>query len=187
MLAHMAPQNPSLNILPPAFFERPVLKVAPELLGKYLVRKLPNGVIDARMIVEVEAYDGEKDKASHASRGRTLRTEVLYGEAGNWYVYLCYGIHFMLNVVTGQKGYPSAVLVRGVEGAIGPGRVTKALAIDKSLNTTAAAPISGLWIEDRGVIVRKSQILKTPRIGVDYAGEWAKKPYRFVLAPNLDE
>lgn len=168
-------------ILPPAFFKRPVLAVAPELLGKYLVRELPDGTIDARMITEVEAYDGEEDKACHASKGRTKRTEVLYGNAGNWYVYLCYGIHHLLNVVTGEEGYPAAVLIRGVEGVVGPGRVTKLLSIGKELNARPTVPMSGLWIEDRGVAVAKNKILKTPRIGVAYAGEWAHKPYRFVL------
>lgn len=169
------------KILPGTFFNRPVLEVAPELLGKYLVRALPDGSVEARMIVEVEAYDGENDKACHASKGRTKRTETLYGEAGQWYVYLCYGIHWLLNVVTGPKDYPAAVLIRGVEEAMGPGRVTKALVINKNFNAQKVEKKTGLWIEDRGVKLDPKRMYATPRIGVAYAGEWAMKPYRFVL------
>ena len=97
-------------------------------------------------------------------------------------MYLCYGIHEMLNLVVGPKDAPAAILIRGVEGLHGPGRVTKAFAIDRSLNRKAAAPETGLWIEDRDVIVRRSWVQATPRIGIDYAGEiWARKPWRFVL------
>src|ERR1043165_9963484 len=97
------------------------------LLGKHLVRKFPDGRVDGRMIVETEAYNGESDLACHARAGRTARTDVLYSLGGIWYVYLCYGIHEMLNLVVGPENWPAAVLIRGVEGAIGPGRVTKAL------------------------------------------------------------
>lgn len=138
------------------------------------------------MIVEVEAYHGEGDRACHARAGRTARTEVMYRAGGVWYVYLCYGVHEMLNLVVGPPDWPAAILIRGVEGIGGPGRVTKQLAIDRTLNGTAAAPESGLWIEDRGVRVPRSRVQATPRIGVDYAGPvWAKKPWRFVLTgPN---
>lgn len=134
------------------------------------------------MITEVEAYDGERDQACHARAGRTTRTDVLYGAGGVWYVYLCYGIHEMLNLVVGRVGWPAAVLVRGVEGISGPGRVTKQLGIDRRLNAAPAAPASGLWLEDRGVVVPRKAVAITPRIGVDYAGDvWAAKPWRFVL------
>lgn len=153
------------------------------LIGKFLVRRRSDGRDDARMIVEVEAYDGECDLACHARAGRTRRTSVLYESGGIWYVYLCYGIHEMLNLVVGPKDWPAAVLIRGVEGITGPGRVTKQLEIDRKLNGAPAAPESGLWIEDRDVVVPKSAVQATPRIGVDYAGEiWAKKPWRFVMA-----
>lgn len=133
------------------------------------------------MIIETEAYDGFEDKASHASRGETPRNKVMFGEAGVWYVYFVYGMHHMLNIVTGAKGYPSAVLIRGVEGISGPARLTKALGIDRAMNEQKAERKSGLWIEDRGVIVPKNRIERTPRIGVAYAGEeWAEKPWRFV-------
>jgi len=152
------------------------------LVGKYLVRRRAEGAVDARMIVETEAYDGERDLACHARAGRTGRTEVMYRAGGVWYVYLCYGIHEMLNVVTGPRDWPAAILIRGVEGAIGPGRVTKALAINRALNRGAAAPASGLWLEDRGVRLPARSIVATPRIGVDYAGPiWSQKHWRFTL------
>lgn len=138
------------------------------------------------MITEVEAYNGECDLACHARAGRTARTRVLYENAGVWYVYLCYGIHEMLNLVVGPKDWPAAVLIRGVEGISGPGRVTKQLAINRSLNGLKAEPASGLWIEDRGVTVPDTSVSATPRIGVDYAGpEWSQKPWRFLIT-NLD-
>src|SRR6185295_19656356 len=108
------------------------------LLGKHLVRRFPDGRIEARMIVETEAYDGEEDQACHARAGRTARTDVMYQPGGVWYVYLCYGIHEMLNLVVGPADWPAAVLIRGVDGAIGPGRVTKALGVDRKLNRALA-------------------------------------------------
>jgi DNA-3-methyladenine glycosylase len=167
------------------FRDRGATVVARALLGKFLVRRLPDGGEDARMILETEAYSGERDLACHARAGRTARTEVLYRESGIWYVYLCYGIHEMLNLVVGPADWPAAVLIRGVEGAIGPGRVTKALAIDRRLNAVAATPESGLWLEDRGVRVPRALVEVTPRIGVDYAGPiWSQKHWRFTIAPR---
>jgi len=134
------------------------------------------------MITEVEAYDGLKDKASHAHYGQTARNTIMFGEAGYWYVYVVYGMHYMLNVVTGEKEYPAAVLIRGVADISGPGRVTKQLSINMRQNKEKVELKSGLWIEDRGVKVHKKDIKKTPRIGVEYAGPvWSKKLYRFVL------
>jgi len=164
----------------PTFFHRPVLKVAPELLGKVLARKLPNGATARMQITEVEAYDGERDLACHARYGRTQRTEVMYASGGIWYVYLVYGMHHMLNIVTGPKDYPAAVLIRGVAHISGPGRVTKELFIDKTFNGKAAHKQTGLWLEDSGAITPAKEIVRTPRIGVSYAKEWAEKPYRFV-------
>jgi DNA-3-methyladenine glycosylase len=158
------------------------VKCARWLLGKYLVRQSIGAAPNARMITEVEAYDGERDLACHARAGRTLRTAPLYEAGGIWYVYLCYGIHEMLNLVVGPKDWPAAVLIRGVEGVHGPGRVTKLLGIDRRLNRAAADLASGLWLEDRDVRVPNKCIQATPRIGVDYAGiVWSKKPWRFVL------
>lgn len=166
--------------------QKKAVALARWLLGKHLVRRFPDGREDARMIVETEAYNGEQDQACHARAGRTKRTEVIYGPGGVWYVYLCYGIHEMLNLVVGPSDWPAAILIRGVEGAVGPGRVTKALAIDRTLNATSAIDAtSGLWIEDRGVRVPGRIVAATPRIGVDYAGPiWAKKHWRFTFDPR---
>ena len=157
---------------------------ARNLLGQHLVRRWPDGRVEARMITEVEAYDGERDLACHAARGRTARTEILYGAGGRWYVYLCYGIHELLNLVVGPPGWPAAVLIRSVEGVAGPGRLTKALGIDRRLNGRAARPASDLWVEDRRSPAQARRIRATPRIGMDYAGGiWAAKRWRFILLP----
>ena len=155
------------------------------LLGKFLLRRRPDGRVDARMITEVEAYDGERDLACHARVGRTRRTEVMYAPGGRWYVYLCYGVHEMLNLVVGPEGWPAAVLIRGVDGLDGPGKLTKGLGIGRELNAAAAEEVSGLWIEDRGVRVARGEVVATPRVGVDFAGPvWAEKKWRFVLVSN---
>ena len=168
------------HLLEQSFFARPALVVARELLGKHLVRRWRNRE-QAVMIHEVEAYIGPHDLASHGRFGRTSRTEVMYGAAGHWYVYLCYGIHWMLNVVTDDEGYPAAVLFRGAGDFTGPGKLTKGLRIDRRLNCKAVSESTGLWLEDRGGKLRRSQIVQTPRIGIDYAGKWKHKPYRFVI------
>jgi len=164
------------------FQQKKPIALARWLLGKHLVRRFNDGRVDARMILETEAYNGEKDLACHARAGRTGRTDVMYGAGGVWYVYLCYGIHEMLNLVVGPAHWPAAILIRGVEGAVGPGRVTKTLEIDRTLNRGPAAEQSGLWIEDRGVRVPASLVSATPRIGVSYAGPvWSLKPWRFTF------
>jgi len=163
------------------FFERPTLVIARGLIGKYLVRRI-NGRTMSLMITEVEAYDGFDDEASHASRGQTIRNTPMFGEAGTIYVYFTYGMHWMLNIVCGKEKYPAAVLIRGVEGITGPARLTKALKIDKHFNGKTLSKNVGLWIEDRHSEVRPHCVVRTPRIGVAYAGKWAKKPWRFVLA-----
>jgi DNA-3-methyladenine glycosylase len=151
------------------------------LVGKALVRTR-RGRATAHVITEVEAYDSERDLACHASRGRTRRTQTLYAAGGVWYVYLVYGMHHMLNIVTGPEGYPAAVLIRGAGSVTGPGRLTRALAIGRRLNGAPAGPGSGLHLEDIGVRVGEGDIVATPRIGVGYAGPlWARKPWRFVL------
>jgi DNA-3-methyladenine glycosylase len=168
------------DVLGEEFYKRSAEKVAPELLGKFLVREI-SGVKKALAITEVEIYDGEEDEACHAYKGRTERTEVMYYEGGHWYVYLCYGIHFLLNIVVGEEGHPSAILIRGVEGYPGPGKLTARLGIDKDLNKEKARKESGLWVENRGVVVPKNKIIKTPRIGINYAKEpWLSKKWRFV-------
>lgn len=165
------------RVLGPAFFRRPALTVARELLGKVLVRRV-DGKETAVMITDVEAYLGFQDKASHASRGQTARNAPMFGAGGIWYVYFTYGMHWILNAVTGEEGRPSGVMFRAVEGTYGPARLTKSLGIDRRLNGTPIAKATGLWIEDRGIHVPAKAIRRGPRIGVDYAGEWAKKPYR---------
>lgn len=148
-------------------FLRPATELAPALLGKLLCRRLPDGTVLRRRIVETECYFGEEDTACHAHKGRTPRTDTLYRQGGIAYVYLCYGIHSLLNVVTGEKDHPEAVLIRGVEGAIGPGRVTKQMGITCTENKLSLCPESGLWIEDDGTPVPLFDAL--PRVGIDYA------------------
>ena len=115
------------------FYTQDVLEVAPKLVGKLLVRKLKDGQVLKFRITETEIYRGEEDTACHARFGKTERTKTLYEQGGRAYVYLCYGIHYLFNVVTGPKDYPQAVLIRGVEGYEGPGKLTKVLKIDGNL------------------------------------------------------
>ncbi|MEW6245520.1 MAG: DNA-3-methyladenine glycosylase [Nitrospirota bacterium] len=170
------------KILPRSYFNRPTLQVARSLPGKYLVRENGERRIVAK-IVEVEAYVGPEDRASHASRGRTPRTDVMFGPPGIAYVYLVYGMHHCLNVVTEREGYPAAVLIRAIEldtGLVdGPGRVCRTLQIDRRLNRLDLTQGRALWIEDRGDRWSRGRIAVYPRIGVAYAGEWAAKPWRF--------
>ena len=179
----MSKNQPSNGtVLEKAFYKRPTVTIARELIGKFLVRRIAGREV-AGMITETEAYDGPEDRASHACRGKTPRNAVMFGPAGHWYVYFVYGMHWMLNVVTGDEGYPAAVLIRGMAGWKGPGKLTKALMIDGNLNGKASVRKSDLWIEDRGMKIPRTKIKTGPRIGVDYAGIWAKKPYRFSLLP----
>ena len=172
------------KILDADFFARKTLAVARDLIGMYLVTT-EGGRSRAFRITETEAYVGPHDLASHSSKGRTKRTEVMFGHPGTFYIYLIYGMYWMLNVVTEQHGFPSAVLIRGVEGFSGPGRVTKALGITNSIQAAPASKKTGIWFEDRGDA--KPKIVRTARIGVDYAGPvWSKKPYRFVIKGSSD-
>ncbi len=174
------------KLLSKTFFERRVVKVAEELVGKYIMREI-DGKINGYKIIETEAYDGEKDLACHASKGRTVRTEVLYGRAGHLYVYLIYGMHYLLNVVADQDDYPAGVLIRGIETKegkriSGPGRVAKFLHIDKAFHGKESGKKLKVWFEDRGERVAKNKIQRLARIGVAYAGPiWSKKPYRFIM------
>jgi DNA-3-methyladenine glycosylase len=171
-------------ILPASFYARPTLQVARSLIGKYLVRETSAGLRTGR-IIEVEAYSGFHDRASHASRGRTKRTEVMFGPPGLAYVYLIYGMYHCMNVVTERAEFPAAVLIRAVESEAGlidgPGRVCRSLAIDRELNRHDLTGGTSLWLEDRGDRIRRTAIGTFPRIGVDYAGTWAAKPWRFRL------
>ena len=168
------------RVLTRKFFNRSVLEVAPDLIGKFLVRRYRGREI-ASVIIETEAYDGANDLACHARNGKTKRNEPMFDEAATIYVYFTYGVHWMLNLVTGEREYPAAVLIRALEDVSGPARLTKRLHVDEKLNHKPLGKSSGLWVEDRGVAIAPKEIKRTPRIGVSYAGKWAKKPYRFVL------
>ncbi len=160
------------------FFERDVKTVAKALLGSSVCTLNKEGNVVRSVIVETEAYDGEKDLACHARNGKTERNSLMYESGGIWYVYLCYGIHWMLNVVAGPVGYPAAVLLRGTEAFSGPGRLSKGLGINGSFNGKKIARSSSLWIEESKL--QKRAILCGPRIGVDFAGpKWRNMPYRF--------
>ena len=161
------------------FFRRDVLEVAPELLGKFLVRKFDDGRLVKHRITEVEAYRGEEDLACHASRGKTTRTATMYLPGGVLYIYLIYGMYWMMNIVTGPADHPQAVLIRGIEGFDGPGKLTRHLEIDKSFNAEDLATSSRIWLEDAGT---RPPYTTLPRVGVDYAGDyWKHKPWRFIV------
>ena len=177
-----------------------VVALAKSFLGKFLLTKI-DGVITGGIITETEAYEGITDKASHAYGGlRTNRTEVMYREGGISYVYLCYGVHYLFNIVTNIKNIPHAVLIRGIFPLIGekkmlrrtgkyrtgyqltngPGKLSKALGITYQQNRLLLNG-SNVWIEDRGISCDTSNITSGKRIGVTYAGEDALLPYRFEL------
>ena len=169
----------SNKVLGKEYFTRPATELASDLLGKWLcVRRC--GEILKRRITETECYYGEEDTACHAHRGKTPRTEVMYLSGGVTYVYLCYGIHSLLNFVTGESGHPEAVLIRGVEGAIGPGRVTKLLGITRADNSLPLTEESGIWVEDDGT--KPKHIERLPRVGIDYAKKRDRdRKWRFLL------
>jgi DNA-3-methyladenine glycosylase len=181
-----------------------VVAISKQLLGKYLYTSI-NGLLTCGYIVETEAYNGVVDRASHAFGNRkTPRTQIMYQEGGIAYIYLCYGIHEMLNVVTSVEGQPRAILIRAVEPTTGvdimlarknmtvlkpnitagPGSVAKAFGIDRKLNGISLDSDS-LWIEDKGLNFKDAQIAAVPRIGVAYAGEDALLPYRFYVKGNI--
>jgi DNA-3-methyladenine glycosylase len=190
--------------LPRSFYLREnVLQISEELLGKFLVTKI-NGIITSGMITEVEAYNGIIDKASHSFSGRrTPRNEIMYAHGGAAYVYICYGIHHLFNVVTNQKDVPHAILVRGIEPVegidtmlkrrkmltpsynltAGPGALAKALGIDKK-HTGLDLLGDAIWIEDRGVKIPAKKIQRTIRVGVESAGKDARLPYRYIIRDN---
>jgi DNA-3-methyladenine glycosylase len=160
------------------FYTRDVLVVAPELLGKYIVLNNSSD-FQAYMITEVEAYRGMEDLACHASKGRTERTEVMFHLGGKLYVYLIYGVYWMLNVVTGEENNPQAVLIRGIENCPGPGRVTRKLGIDKSFYGEDLVNSNRIWIADKQTSVIYST---SRRIGVDYAGDyWKNLHWRYFI------
>jgi DNA-3-methyladenine glycosylase len=161
------------------FYTRDVLEVAPDLPGKILVIKLEDGSFKRVKITEVEAYRGSEDRACHAFKGRTPRTEIMYHEGGRLYIYFIYGMYWMLNIVTGDNDIPQAVLIRGVEGYPGPGKLTKSLGIDKSFYGEDLVLSDRIWLEDAGLVY---PVKNGPRIGIDYAGEyWKSRPWRYYL------
>jgi DNA-3-methyladenine glycosylase len=177
-----------LKKLSKSFYDRDTILVAKELLGKYLVR-IHRGVRRVGRIVEVEAYLGPHDLAAHSARGRTARTEVMFGPPGHAYVYMIYGMYFCMNFVTEREGHAAAVLLRALEpienirkNTKGPGLLCNAVGIDKRLNGR------DLESDDFHVAIPKTQetfkIIERPRIGVDYAGEWAKQPLRYYIEGN---
>jgi DNA-3-methyladenine glycosylase len=169
-----------VKVLVSTFFDRSAEVVAHDLIGCRLCWRKGDQTI-SRIITETECYTGSDDLASHASRGRTKRNEAMFGPPGIFYVYFVYGMHWMLNVVTGPVGYPAAVLIRGVEGIVGPGRLTKALKINGNLNGKQASKEAGFWFS-RGAAPTKFNVSRSSRIGVSYAGPiWSVKPYRFTL------
>jgi DNA-3-methyladenine glycosylase len=161
------------------FFIRDVLEVAPDLIGKKIVVRTGDGLYERYLVTEVEAYRGEEDRACHASKGRTARTGVMYSEGGRLYVYLIYGMYWMLNVVTGSINNPQAVLIRGVETLTGPGKLTRKLGIDKSFYGEDLTISDRIWFEESGV----SPVIRTgERIGIDYAGEyWSSMQWRYYV------
>jgi len=155
------------------------LEVAPDLIGKTLVRQFDDNSIQKYTITEVEAYRGRDDLACHAHKGKTNRTEVMFREGGLVYVYLIYGMYWMLNIVTGKKDDASVILIRGIEKINGPGRVGKALQLDKSFYGESLFESNRIWIEDSLI---QPKFTTAPRVGIDYAGEpWISIPWRFIL------
>ena len=196
-------RSKNMEKLPLSFYLRnDVVKISKELLGKVLVTNWNNEFTSGR-IVETEAYAGETDRASHASKGRTARTEVMFGEGGRAYVYLCYGVHQMFNIVTNKEGIPHAILIRAVEPldgidimlkrtgkkkldeslTRGPGNVGKAFGFHTS-QCGLSLQSDELFIADDGFKLTPSMISTSPRIGVDYAGEHAAWHYRFFIKGN---
>ncbi len=183
------------------FYVRPsVVQIAKDLLGKYLLTLLEDTATGG-MIVETEAYAGPEDRASHAYNSRrTSRTEIMFHEGGVAYVYLCYGIHHLFNIVTNVEGIPHAILIRAIEPSDGidqmllrrnmkevspklsggPGTLTQALGI-KTTQTQTDLTGEQIWLEDRGFLVPEDEIIAGPRVGVSYAGEDAENPWRFQL------
>jgi len=184
-----------LKRLDRAAFNQPTLRVARELLGKFIVRRYRGRRLSA-MITEVEAYRGPRDRACHAYGGRrTPRVEPLYGDGGTLYVYLVYGVHWLLNFSTAGKGRPEGVLVRAIlaeddggnKHVVGPGKVSRYLRIDRRLDGADATASKRMWIEDRGMHVPATRVKRGPRVGVSFAGPyWSARPWRFWIERQED-
>lgn len=174
-----------------SFYQRDTLQVAQDLLGKYIVRKWRGREIKGK-IVETEAYIGPQDKAAHSYQGKvTPRNKVVYLPGGRIYIYLVYGMYWQLNVTTSLFGKPECVLIRALEPentaervASGPGKLCRYLKLNKSFYGEDLTKSKRIWLEDRGEMVEKNDIVRQERIGIDYAQEWAKKPWRFYIRHN---
>ena len=161
------------------FFTRDALVTAPDILGKTLVRVLPDGGRICLPVTEVEVYRGNEDRANHASRGMTTRNRVMFGPGGYIYMYLIYGMHWMFNIVTGAPDHPEALLIRGVGDIRGPGRVTAHLRMDAGFYGEDLTVSPRIWLEDQPPV---SEYETGPRVGIDYAGEpWVSMPWRFTV------
>ncbi|MBR4626189.1 MAG: DNA-3-methyladenine glycosylase [Ruminococcus sp.] len=170
-------------ILPTEFYRRDALEVAPELVGKIIVRTLGNGSELRERIAEVEVYRGTEDLGCHASKGRTPRTELLFGESGIMYVYLCYGMHWLMNVITGEKEQPQGILFRAGTVHDGPAKLTKYLHIDGSFNAQPLCGNPAVRIEDDGF---RPAVRTAPRVGIDYAGEyWKNVKWRYIAEDSV--
>ena len=189
-------------VLPYNFYRRDdVVQISRDLLGKVLCTRIEGKQLTSGIITETEAYRGRDDKACHAHGKRTKRTEIMYHEGGKAYVYLCYGIHHLFNIVTNTDGIADAILVRAVEPieglelmlerrgkeeiapvlTAGPGRTSQSLGITTDYYGLDLTAKDTIWIEDRGDTIKNKKIKSSPRIGVDYAGEDAKRPWRFFI------
>jgi len=161
------------------FFRQDATELAPALIGKLLARRMPDGSVIRLRITETEAYCGVDDTACHAHRGKTKRNELLWREGGTVYVYLCYGIHWLMNIISGKEDDPQGVLIRCCESAEGPGRLTRALGIDGSFNGLDITDCAGLWLEDDGLQVN---ITCDKRVGIAYADECDRdRPWRYIM------
>jgi len=197
----MSKEQPIMKILDRKFYHRDTLRVARELLGKKLVRRV-NGLELSGMIAEAEAYCGSEDSACHAHRGKTQRNAVMFGKPGHAYVYFTYGMHYMLNLVTEEEEDPCAVLIRtivpldgiaemearrkkkGADLTNGPAKLCQALSIDKSLNGWDLTLGQELWVEDYKKI-SNSKIITTPRFGIDHAHQKHREAlWRFLIKPE---
>ena len=174
-----------MNRLNVHFYQQDAVTVAEKLLGKILIRVFDDGTTQRYRITETEAYLGEEDKACHASKGRTARTDIMYSDGGKIYVYLIYGMYWMLNVVTGKENHPQAVLIRGIDHIIGSGKVGRELKIDKRFYGEDLLTSNRIWIENAPDV---SNFSTAPRIGIDYAGEeWRDKAWRFILKQEQNQ
>ena len=176
-------ENPKAERLGKDFYLQDAYSAAQTICGKILCVRRHDDSVVRRRITETECYLGEQDTACHAHHGRTPRTEVMYHEGGVAYVYLCYGIHEMLNIVTGPAESPQAVLIRGVEGSTGPGRLTKAMGIGRSLNGISFIDSDLIWLETDAAVPAPLKAL--PRVGISYASEEDRQRlWRFVVDNN---